>query len=169
MDPFHDWSHYDKYRIRAKWYSAKNVATLSATPSTTLTCAQTSLTLTAGGSSSYAFSGPGVVSQSGNQALVNAAGVYSVTVTNTTSGCASTTSITVSVANEMRPTTEAGPYTLQVYTDNPRLLQAQQAATPSSASFVYDWLAACNSSQPTPNPPGGDGHRRSDGDGGPAL
>ena len=63
------------------------VATLSASPSTTLTCAQTSLTLTAGGGNSYAFSGPGVVSQSGNTAVVNASGVYSVTVTNTATGC----------------------------------------------------------------------------------
>ena len=72
------------------------VATLSASPSTTLTCAQTSLTLTAGGGNAYAFSGPGVVTQSGNRAVVNASGVYSVTVTNTTTGCFSTTSISIS-------------------------------------------------------------------------
>ena len=71
-------------------------ATLSASPSTTLSCAQSSLTLTAGGGNTYAFSGPGVVSQSGNMAVVNVSGVYSVTVTNTSSGCFSTTSITIS-------------------------------------------------------------------------
>ena len=75
------------------------VATISASPSTTLSCAQTSLTLTAGGGSSYAFSGPGVVSQSGNQAVVNASGTYSVTVTNGTGGCFSTTSIAISQNN----------------------------------------------------------------------
>ena len=58
------------------------VATLSAAPSTTLTCAQTSLTLTAGGGDTYRFS-PNVASQSGNKAVVNATGVYSVTATNT--------------------------------------------------------------------------------------
>ena len=71
------------------------VATLSASPSSTLTCAQTSLTLTAGGGDTYRFS-PNVASQSGNKAIINAAGVYSVTATNTTSGCFSTTSITIS-------------------------------------------------------------------------
>ena len=88
------------------------VATLSAAPSTTLTCAQTSLTLTAGGGNAYAFSGPGVVSQSGNTAVVNAAGVYSVTVTNTTTGCFSTTSITInSNASLPTPTLSASPST----------------------------------------------------------
>ena len=67
------------------------VATISASPSTTLSCAQTSLTLTAGGGNVYAFSGPGVVNQSGNKAVVNTSGVYSVTVTNTASGCFSVT------------------------------------------------------------------------------
>ncbi|WP_020602668.1 putative Ig domain-containing protein, partial [Spirosoma spitsbergense] len=63
-----------------------------------LTCSQTSLTLTAGGGNVYAFS-PNVASQSGNMAVVNASGVYSVTVTNTATGCASTTSITISQDN----------------------------------------------------------------------
>ena len=48
-------------------------ATLSASPSTTLTCTQTSLTLTAGGSE-LCSSAPNVVSQSGNQAIINQAG-----------------------------------------------------------------------------------------------
>ena len=73
-------------------------ATLTASPSTTLSCAQTSLTLTAGGGNSYAFS-PNVMSQTGNTALVNASGTYSVTVTNTNTGCFSVTSITISQDN----------------------------------------------------------------------
>lgn len=48
----------------------------------------------------YAFSGPGnstsgIVSSSGSSATVNAAGVYSVTVTNTASGLSSTGSVTI--------------------------------------------------------------------------
>ncbi|GAB3899555.1 beta strand repeat-containing protein [Spirosoma agri] len=80
--------------------NAPPVATLTASPSTVLSCAQTSLTLTAdgGNGNTYAFSGPGVVSQSGNTAMVNVAGTYSVTVTNA-SGCTSTTSITISQDN----------------------------------------------------------------------
>ena len=44
-----------------------------------LSCSVSSITLTASGGSSYKFSGPGVVSQIGNKAIVNLAGVYSVT------------------------------------------------------------------------------------------
>jgi hypothetical protein len=67
----------------------------------TLTCSVTALTLTASGGSSYAFSGPvggptGVVTSSGNSATVNVGGVYSVTVTNTATGCSSVTTTTVS-------------------------------------------------------------------------
>ncbi|QDK81931.1 hypothetical protein EXU85_26305 [Spirosoma sp. KCTC 42546] len=73
----------------------------------TLTCAQTSLTLTAtdasgGSGTQYQFAGPGtsilgIVSQNTTDgtAVVNNAGVYSVTVTNA-SGCFSVTTITIS-------------------------------------------------------------------------
>jgi hypothetical protein len=44
----------------------------------------------------------------------------------------------------MLPTTTSGPYSLRVYTDNPSLtLTAQQGS--STASYVYNWLAMCNS------------------------
>ncbi|QJD79750.1 beta strand repeat-containing protein [Spirosoma rhododendri] len=73
-------------------------ATLAASPSTTLTCAQPTLTLTASGGDTYRFS-PNVAAQTGNQATVAQAGVYSVTATNTATGCFSTTSITISQDN----------------------------------------------------------------------
>ncbi|MBD2702627.1 immunoglobulin domain-containing protein [Spirosoma sp. BT702] len=62
----------------------------------TITCAQTSVTLTATGGSSYTFAGSGIVSQNATSgtAMVNAPGPYSVSVT-TSSGCSSTTSLTV--------------------------------------------------------------------------
>ncbi|MBD2703801.1 hypothetical protein IC229_24355 [Spirosoma sp. BT702] len=62
----------------------------------TITCANPSVTLTAGGGSSYVFSGPGVVSQNptSGSALVNSGGLYSVTVTSA-SGCSSVTTLTV--------------------------------------------------------------------------
>ncbi len=91
--------------------NAPPVATISASPSTTLTCAQTSLTLTAGGGTSYAFSGPGIVSQNGNQALVNAPGAYSVTVTNA-NGCVSTTSSTVTAETTLPTATISGSLTV---------------------------------------------------------
>ena len=54
--------------------------------------------------------------------------------------------VTFSVVSEMLPTTAPGPYTLRMYTDNPRItLKATQAGSPStSSSFVYEWLAACS-------------------------
>ena len=46
------------------------------------------------------------------------------------------------VVNELSPTTDAGPYTLLLYTDNPAItLSAQQGS--AQASFRYDWLQAC--------------------------
>jgi hypothetical protein len=52
--------------------------------------------------------------------------------------------ISFSVANEMLPTTAAGPYTLSLYTDNPIItLKAVQAGSPTEASFAYNWLAGC--------------------------
>ncbi|GAB4026184.1 beta strand repeat-containing protein [Spirosoma gilvum] len=70
---------------------------LTPTPSATLTCAQTSLTLTASGGSTYAFAGPGIVSQNATAgtAVVNTAGTYSVTVTNSV-GCSAITTTTIS-------------------------------------------------------------------------
>ncbi|QIP15568.1 S8 family serine peptidase [Spirosoma aureum] len=52
--------------------------------------------------------------------------------------------ISFSVVNELSPTTNPGPYTLNLYTDNPVVtLKATQTGTPGEASFTYNWLAAC--------------------------
>jgi hypothetical protein len=61
--------------------------------------------------------------------------------------------ISFSVVNELSPTTAPGPYTLQLYPDNPTIiLKATQSGTAGEASFTYNWLAACNSlSMVTPN------------------
>ena len=57
-----------------------------------------------------------------------------------------------SVANEMLPTTAPGPYTLNLYTDNPVIkLQAVQSGVMSS--FFYNWLTACNGTTPPANTP----------------
>jgi sugar lactone lactonase YvrE len=50
--------------------------------------------------------------------------------------------ISFSVVNEMPTTTNPGPYSLNLYTDNPRIaLTAKQGS--SLASYVYNWLAVC--------------------------
>ncbi len=52
--------------------------------------------------------------------------------------------ISFSVVNELTPTTNPGPYTLDLYTDNPVVtLQAVQSGV--SSSFAYNWLAVCSS------------------------
>ena len=58
--------------------------------------------------------------------------------------------VSFSVANEMLPTTNPGPYSLRVYTDNPTItLQAKQGA--STTTFVYNWLNVCGSTPPPAN------------------
>ena len=69
----------------------------------TLTCARTSLTLTASGGNSYTFvraGGGGIVSQNAaaGTAIVNMSGTYSVTVANA-AGCTSQTSIVIDTDN----------------------------------------------------------------------
>ncbi|WP_020602272.1 putative Ig domain-containing protein [Spirosoma spitsbergense] len=55
--------------------------------------------------------------------------------------------ISFSVANEMLPTTNPGPYTLNIYTDNPTItLKAVQSGTVGEASFSYNWSSACSGS-----------------------
>ena len=52
--------------------------------------------------------------------------------------------ISFSVVNELAPTTNPGPYTLNLYTDNPVItLRAVQSG--ASTSFAYNWLSACSS------------------------
>ncbi|WP_044129700.1 carboxypeptidase-like regulatory domain-containing protein [Rudanella lutea] len=55
-------------------------------------------TSAATGPLTYNFSGPGIVSTSGSSATVNAVGVYSVTVTNTSNGLSSTASLNINLA-----------------------------------------------------------------------
>ena len=53
--------------------------------------------------------------------------------------------ISFSVVNELLPTTNPGPYMINLYTDNPTItLKAVQTGTTGEASFNYNWLAACN-------------------------
>ncbi len=62
--------------------------------------------------------------------------------------------ISFEVVNEMLPTTNAGPYTLNIYTDNPSVtLKATQSGTAGEASFVYNWLSVCNGGVPSGNQP----------------
>ncbi len=60
--------------------------------------------------------------------------------------------VSFSVVNEMAPTTNPGPYILNLYTDNPVItLNAVQSGV--SNSFAYNWLASCGGSNPPANTP----------------
>ncbi|MBC3786715.1 putative Ig domain-containing protein [Spirosoma utsteinense] len=62
--------------------------------------------------------------------------------------------ITFRVTNELLPTTESGPYTIQLYSDNPVIgLRSTQGGTPGEALFSYNWLEACRASEATNTPP----------------
>ncbi len=53
--------------------------------------------------------------------------------------------LSFSVVNELLPTTNPGPYSLQLYTDNPTItLSATQGR--QQVSYSYNWLAACGGS-----------------------
>ena len=59
--------------------------------------------------------------------------------------------VSFSVVNEMLPTISPGPYTLNLYTDNPAItLQAAESGV--SSSFAYNWLSVCSSTTVTPPP-----------------
>ncbi|GHB51549.1 hypothetical protein GCM10007390_00130 [Persicitalea jodogahamensis] len=61
--------------------------------------------------------------------------------------------ITFSVASETLPTTAPGPYTIEIYIDNPTItLKATQQGTSGEARFIYNWLAVCGTTPPTPDP-----------------
>ena len=78
--------------------------TLSASPSGTLTCAQTSVTLTAGGGVFYTFTSPtGIIGTpgAGSSVVVNTPGIYSVTVGNA-NGCTALQSTSVA-SNTVAP------------------------------------------------------------------
>ncbi|GAB3717231.1 hypothetical protein GCM10027592_59190 [Spirosoma flavus] len=156
--------------------------TIGAGQSATLTAsgATTYLWSTGSGTNPIVVNTPGVVSVTGTTG--GCQGVASITVVQTSpAGPFSITSVTTnncqqisanryvidftpqyvgtngqpisfSVVNELFPTTAPGPYTLQLYTDNPVItLKAQQGSTPGEASYSYNWLAAC--SNPMPNTP----------------
>ena len=60
--------------------------------------------------------------------------------------------VSFSVVSEMLPTTNFGPYTLKLYTDNPVItLDAVQSGV--STRFAYNWLIACGGSNPPANTP----------------
>ncbi|UHG89597.1 putative Ig domain-containing protein [Spirosoma oryzicola] len=53
--------------------------------------------------------------------------------------------ISFSVVNEKLPTSNPGPYDLELYTDNPTIRLSARQGT-SAVNYTYNWLAACGRS-----------------------
>lgn len=109
----------------------------------TLTCANTSVTINGAGSSSgpnfsYQWTGPGIVS-GGNSLnpVVNQPGSYTLTVTNSATGCQN--SVTVSVPqNVVPPTAEAGP-TVQIDCGSPVVQLNGAGSSSGPPGYSYQW------------------------------
>ncbi|GAB3511024.1 hypothetical protein GCM10027341_50050 [Spirosoma knui] len=130
--------------------------TINLVSSGTLTCTQTSLTLTAEGGNNYRFSGPGLVSsdpQSGT-AIVNASGLYSVTATGA-NGCSAVQTTTVA-SNTALP----GDVTLNAsstLTCAQASVQLQAASTTPGVTFAFsgpDGFTQANGATATVTLPG---------------
>ncbi|WP_338875350.1 putative Ig domain-containing protein [Spirosoma sp. SC4-14] len=135
-------------------------ATISGTPSSTVGSPLT-LTVTATDAGGLAVSTPMLLTIA--PATVTNPTPFTITAVNTLSCVALSTTqrqitfqptysgldgspVSFSVVNELVPTTQAGPYTLTLYTDNPTVtLQAQQ--TDKTASYKYNWLANCGNTE----------------------
>ncbi|QJD78771.1 putative Ig domain-containing protein [Spirosoma rhododendri] len=78
-------------------------------------------------------------------------GQYEISLTPQYSGL-NGSPVSFGVTNELAATTAPGPYTLRLYTDNATITLAATQAN-AQATYRYNWLAACNSTQPAPNRP----------------
>ncbi len=106
---------------------------------TTLTCVQTLLTLTGSssgtGSLAYPFGGPsGLIGGSGNTRPINQSGGYSLTVTNTSTGCYNTTSLVISQNNSG---VQSLSLNLLLQSVNCEAARATLAATPGASSYRF--------------------------------
>ncbi|WP_461083190.1 LamG-like jellyroll fold domain-containing protein [Spirosoma flavus] len=54
--------------------------------------------------------------------------------------------VSFSVTKEMLPTTSSGPYSLTLYIDNPSVVMVAKQSGSPEARYVYNWLAACQTS-----------------------
>ncbi len=130
----------------------------NAGPPKTLTCTTTSVTLNGSSSTSgatFSWNGPGIVS-GGNSATptVNAAGTYTLTVTNPANGCTNTSTVNVTL-NNTPPNANAGtPQTLTCTTTSVTL---NGSSTTSGATFSWSGpgiVSGGNSATPTVNAAG---------------
>jgi gliding motility-associated-like protein len=113
----------------------------------TLTCTVTSVNLNGSSSSpgmSYSWSGPGIVS--GATTLipsVNAAGTYTITVTNASNGCTATDDVVVN-SNTTAPAATAAPINSSLCKGE----STQINSAPAGINYTYAWSPAAGLSNP---------------------
>lgn len=130
--------------------TAAPVVTISAAAGNgSITCSVSSVTLTAtpGSGVSYSWTGPGIVSGSNTATpVVNQSGNYSVTVTNTVTGCSNASGSAGSVINVPTNTTVPAAFintaaTGTVSCSNP-VVTINATASASGPSITYSWANA---------------------------
>lgn len=132
-----------------------NQPTVSASSSSgTLTCINTtqSTTVTSNPSTgvTYAWTGPGIVgSNTGASVTGSLAGVYNLTVTNTSNNCNTTVSYNLSANNTAITPNAVSSNTVNCINTTANITTAP---TPTSSTFTYSWSTGATSSSVTVNP-----------------
>ncbi len=132
-----------------------NQPTISASvPSATLTCLNTtqSTTVTSNPSSgiTYAWTGPGIVGSNTLSSVTGSlAGVYNVTVTNTSNNCNSTASFNLAADNTTISPNVSASNTVNCNNTTATLVTAP---TPTASTFTYSWSAGPTTSSLAVNP-----------------
>lgn len=131
------------------------VVNIASAGQTTLTCAITSQTLHVASGSNYTYnwSGPGIVSGANTpDAIINLPGNYSVTVTNTLTGCTNTNGTTGSVitifSNTTPPSATINSTSTGSITCTNTVTTIDATASSSGQGITYSWA---NSSGTIPN------------------
>jgi gliding motility-associated-like protein len=135
-----------------------DIPVINIAPPAELTCINTQIILNASSSVSgvnYSWSGPGIVS-GGNTSSpsVNAAGNYTVTVTNPSDGCTSTESVDV-IANTTIPDANAGADAILTCSVTSLILNGSSSTTGASFSWAGPGIiSGGNTASPSINNPG---------------
>ncbi|MCS6929031.1 MAG: choice-of-anchor L domain-containing protein [Saprospiraceae bacterium] len=145
--------------------SNQNFPAANAGPERTLNCTHPTISLQGSGSSGPNFSiqwtpNPGNIVSGGNTytPVVNQAGTYILTVTNTQNGCSSTSEVTVNANFDTPVAVIAPPGVINCYTP---IVEIDAGGSSQGPPYVFNWVAnpgnivgGANSPYPNVNQPG---------------